>query len=441
LGATRDPSDSSGKHYIFSQFRLDSGPFLFQLSPKHNKNIGQSLALMKCTRAHQNIFVLVALFALTLASPTYGGLIVYEGFDYPAGDNIVGKSGGTGWAGPWDDGTGEGQYAASSAGHLSPVVASGLTYTDAAGNVLVVTGNKLLNSGTNRVDNTTFTSRPARTLPYLLCTNGTTTWLSFLGQRVGSPNASGTFQRGANLSTFNTEIWSVNTSGQLSIGENSGNPPAGVTNDTWSFAPLGSNARRRASTNIFFTNLVLVVIRIDHFDDGTNAPAATPDLGDCDNVFFWLNPPLGVEPSTNNAVTNILSTDISGPLTQGFDFAFNRIVLFAGAANSTDPAAEWYVDELRVGDTYADVTPFIPFISPLPPQWTGISHLPAGGILLTLTGAANGQYAIDYTTNLTTTSWQTLSKLSLDGSGQGTFTDNDPVAGDSQRYYRARKEP
>src|SRR5262245_41897749 len=65
---------------------------------------------------------------------------------------------------------------------------------------------------------------------------------------------------------------------------------------------------------------------------------------------MWVDPPLGVEPSTNTAAAMLGDTELS----------FNHFEFFAGGNNGTYIQAEWYVDEIRVGTTYADVTPFTP---------------------------------------------------------------------------------
>jgi hypothetical protein len=65
---------------------------------------------------------------------------------------------------------------------------------------------------------------------------------------------------------------------------------------------------------------------------------------------MWVNPPLGVEPSTNTAAAILGDTELS----------FNHFEFFAGGNNGTYLQAEWYVDEIRLGTTYADVTPFTP---------------------------------------------------------------------------------
>jgi predicted aspartyl protease len=41
-------------------------------------------------------------------------------------------------------------------------------------------------------------------------------------------------------------------------------------------------------------------------------------------------------------------------------FSFDRIRIFAGNAQGDTPFAEWSLDEIRIGETFSDVTPHIP---------------------------------------------------------------------------------
>jgi hypothetical protein len=48
----------------------------------------------------------------------------------------------------------------------------------------------------------------------------------------------------------------------------------------------------------------------------------------------------------------------ASPLGAGGEIDFNRLRLFAGNAAGATPFAQLLFDELRVGETFADVTPF-----------------------------------------------------------------------------------
>ena len=103
-----------------------------------------------------------------VASTASATQLAYEGFDYPAGPFTVAAAvlnGGTGFTAAWNgdtDGT---------------IVAGGMTYTDTAGKSLQVSGNYVFGNGTsgNFDGQRNFTQRGDA---------GTTTWWSFLGQRL-----------------------------------------------------------------------------------------------------------------------------------------------------------------------------------------------------------------------------------------------------------------
>jgi hypothetical protein len=137
----------------------------------------------------------------------------------------------------------------------------------------------------------------------------------------------------------------------LAIGEGTGR-----TEETWSFIPNGDAAQTVASSTQF-DQLSLVVVRIDHLPGN-------------DNAYLFLNPTLGVEPNNASAAATSLG---------GFDYSFDTVRPFAGGSQSTGAIlpGELQVDEIRVGDTFADVTPFVP-----EPAAIGV----VGAAFLTLTG-------------------------------------------------------
>jgi hypothetical protein len=107
-------------------------------------------------------------------------------------------------------------------------------------------------------------------------------------------------------------------------------------------------------------------MRIDHVAGTMNAFDASGN----DNVHFWMNPMLGSMPSDASAVGKYISDEIVAAATtlglvspyngtEGGEFSFDRFRLFAGNDNG-NPEAQWLVDEIRVGETFADVTPFAP---------------------------------------------------------------------------------
>src|SRR5262249_49932307 len=98
-----------------------------------------------------------------------------------------------------------------------------------------------------------------------------------------------------------------------------------------------------------------------------------------DNLLIWVNPNLNTVPSDASASMSYISTDIvntanttantapiqpyaGAPATSGAgnggELDFNLIRLFPRHLSGTPPVAQWLLDELRVGETFGDVTPF-----------------------------------------------------------------------------------
>jgi hypothetical protein len=263
--------------------------------------------------------MLLLLPAATL--PLVAALQAYEGFDYPVGASITNQSGGSGWAAGWVDN--------GSVGTLATNAPESLFYEDNTGNRLQTSGGRAFVQGGTSLSLPSTT--PYRSLPTTLGTNdNTTTWISFLGLRSGPvvlPQPY--YRRVASLQLRD------NATERLALGRAS--TDVATPMDTWSIYTGGSGANTVASS-VPLSNApcTLVVLRIDH-------------LAGNDNCFVFMNPQLGVEPATNSAslVTNA-------------NAAFNRIQLFAGNTTASASYAELQVDEIRVGETFADVTPYTP---------------------------------------------------------------------------------
>ena len=265
-------------------------------------------------------FVFLATFALAfgMALSTRAALVAYEGFNYADGSDLGGQNGGTGWSIAWET---SGQNTVSN---------TSLSYTDGA-LTLTTTGGKLLNTAFP----TSANAQPGRNLSAIRGADDTTTWLAFLGQRIGDksgtagPGGSATYERGCNIALFATNAAANNE--RLDIGESSG-----VTNDAWM---LRATAQGGGVSNSISTSPIdvasFIVVRIDH-KAGTN-----------DQAWMWVNPALSGEPSTNSSSARVLGAK---------EFSFDRLRLFAGFT-SGQAAGQWYVDEIRVGDTFTDVAP------------------------------------------------------------------------------------
>ncbi|WP_035608213.1 thrombospondin type 3 repeat-containing protein [Haloferula sp. BvORR071] len=226
-------------------------------------------------------------------------LISYDGFDYPAGD-LVG-SGGSGWVAPWDG--------------TNPVIVRtpGLTYKDATGNLLTVTGSALNTadgSGTTTISGREVTDRNAET------------WVSMLLQ---PQTASSAF---LGISFYQNDLTQANA--RFAI-ENNGNKDLRLTR----------RVTPQVNSGVFGSTLGTTVFAVLHLVPGGGNDVATPDRID---VFF--NPGLAVEPATANGSININGLQ------------YDRVRVAGANGNSI------LVDEIRIGTTYADVTPFTPPVDP-----------------------------------------------------------------------------
>jgi autotransporter-associated beta strand protein len=278
----------------------------------------------------------IAFPALVLAAATinsHAALLAYEGFDYTEGVSVVGLSGGTGFNNAW-----QANNTPNTAPNLGAVIeANSLTYIDGQGNTLHVVGGK------GKFTGQFGTAQPNRDVNAVRGTNGTdgvTTWLSFLAIRQGpatnNANVPGNpYPRGANISLYNGGTEKLAT----------GNPSTAVSNVV-SLLPQGQLGNVRPSS-ITFTQVNFIVVRVEHV------------AGGLDNAYLFVNPPLNSEPDITAANTNSLGL---------FDYSFTRIRPFAGNTRTQggqpEPYAEILLDEIRLGETYADVTPHIPGVQP-----------------------------------------------------------------------------
>jgi hypothetical protein len=272
----------------------------------------------------QSLLVLGAcvVFTAGLTPDASAALIAYEPFDYTVGASIDGLSGGTGFSSAW------GGYNASTLPAGSSVIQAGslsLGGVPASGNSVLLTGQN-------------GTAQFARSFANVAGTDGTTLWFSFLGQRVGGlqePPASGTnvFPRGVNVGLFDTEATANASSAErIAIGNSSN-----ATENEWSIINEGSGSAR-VGAGLTFDTLAWAVVRIDFHGDATVA----------DDIYLWLNPDPGAEPSTGSAAASSIGA---------FDYSNVDILRpFIGDSSSGRPAGQLLVDEIRLGTLYADMS-------------------------------------------------------------------------------------
>lgn len=250
--------------------------------------------------------------AALLLLPASAAPVADEAFAYQPGEALVGKTAGSGWADPW-------RLRTVSPG-VSPLVsASGLTYTDASLNSLVITGASVdsRNGGPTVIAFRRLASRRTGE-----------TWISFLTAPAASGGFVGfTFYDGgednAAHSRFGVEQRDSTAALQLVNSE----PVTPVISPSFAAAP---------------GQPVFVVIRM--------VPLGAAGGQDRLDVFF--NPKLAIAPATPFASLSIAPG--------GFD----RVRIAATNGKSA------LYDEIRIGDSFADVAPYLP---PPPPVEDGLT--------------------------------------------------------------------
>lgn len=301
---------------------------------------------------------LAVLTAAAFAAQTaQAALLVYEPFDYAVGSDILGQGGATnGFTGDWRVHTG----GAVPAGSFTTVAGS-LAHPSAA---LPTTGNSAILTGEFG------TLQPARDFNEIAGGDGTTTWVSYIGQRQGDPfgTANNLYNRGVNVGVFDAdETANPGRAERMGIGNSSN-----AADNEWSLIAEGSGGQR-AGSGTPFTDLEWAVMRIDHHGDHT-----VPD-----DFYLWLSPDPAVEPTTGTADVTIIGSappfTLSGTAiveASGIDF----VRPFVGNMNSSSAFGVLIMDELRIGTDYASMsaTRVVP-----EPATAGLLAL-AGGLALAI---------------------------------------------------------
>jgi pectate lyase len=331
---------------------------------------------------------LVALLVFTaVLLDARGALLFYDGFDYTVGEDLGDPSS----ALYWENGKSQLTIAAGSLEY------SGLQTS--AGNRVNATATTP-NLDSVRTKSGVWTSQ----------TNGTL-YISFL-LRVQSTNSIGATGEGTSVLTLsatanNTQLLGVNllSSGGVRLGVlkyPSGSSP--VSSSAFFGSGLGNNLSTDGSTTY------LIVAKYEWVAGTLN-----------DVVTLWINPTtLGGSEDPNNRVTTSAGADGTG--TAG------RITLSRGANVN--------IDELRIGQNWAEVTPTgAPVVTPQPYITHGF-FIPAGFVLQGTNGTPSGTYQVLISTNTASVNaWNAISTNAFDGSGN--FASTNPVPNDaSQSFYR-----
>ena len=173
----------------------------------------------------------------------------------------------------------------------------------------------------------------------------------------------------------------------------------------------------------FATNDVLFIVAKYTFN---------PGAGD-DTVTLWVNPPTnsfaGIEPVASIAATTTANTEDA----TGLQSVFVR-------CNSSTTSGINELDDVRIGTTWADVTPNGGTTPPAPvtiPVITQALLAPQGMVLRGTNGTASGVYQVLGTTNivLPLTNWPWIAAHNFDANGN--FDSTNPVAaGQPQQFFR-----
>ncbi len=242
-----------------------------------------------------NTLYSTALIFLALSSAASAALTAYDGFDYgDTGGDLTGKNGGTGWGGA---------YTASASVNSAIYSTTGLNYTG-----LATTGGA---SNTNDGTGSTTISFRDTAATY----SSGETWVSFLVQQNGTPD----FSLFAGISLYN----SVGDAEVAFASHNS---------EEWRILELNvTGGTTQTGVSIAQDTTYLLVAQI--------AWGASTTSGN-ETVSLWVNPTIGGSLGTANA--EALDVDMTD---------FNKIRI-AG-----QDAVDYTFDEIRIGDSFASVTP------------------------------------------------------------------------------------
>jgi hypothetical protein len=170
-----------------------------------------------------------------------------------------------------------------------------------------------------------------------------------------------------------------------------------------------------------------------HFEPATD--------GSKDTVSFWVNPDkatLGYEAGEGlagasggsyfSATNAFVTAKIDAPQIQSFILLGN-----AQASAATNKTVDVTLDELRIGTTWADVTPA------MPPEIISVGGAGTTSVTVTWTNVLVGtNYVLQYSTNLSTADWANLSPVTASGT---TASQTDaPPSGAVARFYRVFRQ-
>ena len=273
---------------------------------------------------------------------------------------------------------GQGNFAANGSSNAD-LLPTSLVYVDAQGNTLVTAGGAALidaNEETVNVSNVASLALTGANAP-----SGNTLWISFIGQQTA-----GTTARFFNLGlrapddTFIVtppNIYDLgNTEDEIIVfGMGSG-----ASSQVWHMYDRGTNSLGRvlAPSEIPSTKRVFVLGRIELDAEGFN-----------ERYTMWVDPPLGKVPDEALGLSFV-------SVNSDFDAWSNlfQIRLAAGYQNTDGPSSAWQVDEIRMGDTWQEVTPYLPL------KIVACTRTPTETLEVTWNAAPNCTDTVEWSTDL-----------------------------------------
>lgn len=240
-----------------------------------------------------------ALVVLLMARHGRGALTAYEGFDYgPDGADLVGANGGSGFSGPWR----AGGFNASISNNYDREF-DGLSFAS-----LQQSGGAVRTAAVGAIAGVT------RDLAAPLGQAGSTVYLSFLVRPEGTLNS------GAFNGFFGVVLESL-AEPELFIGK-----PGGGAINNWAIENRGGSLQHASTINATTTATTLLVVKAQFSTAGN------------DTLTLYVNP----TPGAPEPATGVVKSDANFGLAAG-------LTLYSTGAMR--------IDELRVGQTFADVTP------------------------------------------------------------------------------------
>lgn len=330
----------------------------------------------------------------------HGGLLYYEGFDYPAAEDGLKYQGG---------------FAANpdpSAGVDADIQPGSLRYMDAAGKVLLTSGNHALvdaHEERTTVSNIAPVLRPPGPQP-----SGNAIWISLLGQQVaGSTARFFNFSLRAPDDTVQPADSDTNMDEIVALGM-----PSGAAAQRWHVWDRGTNANLWTSvmTQTPTTTLSLALVRVE-----LNAVD-----GVLERYTLWMNPPLGKAP--DEAAGQAMVSQQSNFA----DWSDLEQIRLAAGQNAASPTG-WTVDEIRIADTWQEALP-----------WQDLSATlerlaqPAGGLQIRWTPAPGFTDGVEWSTDLINWFFYPAS-MRVNGPGLEPTSYQIPATPDPRRYFRVRR--